>query len=167
VSKTQKKVAAERAALAYQFEQEAIRLQVRIQERYTNFRYSLLDLRTGNTIGLAILLPETFDYYEFRLNVTKVRYDMLIVSRHNAVVPVQVLDLQTVYSYAPLEAPTLTRTGAKQRSKEEANLLLSKYILNFESATEELAALDIRTRQRYAVKRAAYLKPRRGRPWSS
>jgi hypothetical protein len=165
--KTQKDVAAERAALAYQFEQEVIRLQVRIEERYTNFRYTLFDLRTGNTIGLAILLPSTFDYYEFRLNVTKVKYDMLIVARHNAVVPVQVLDLETVYNYAALEAPTLTRPGAKQRSKEEANLLLSKYILNFESATEELSTMDIRTRQRYVVKRNEYLKARRGRPWSS
>ena len=64
--------------------------------------------------------------------------DMLIVDHHNAVVPVPVCSLAQVRIYEPLEVPQIYRKDSKRRNHEESMLLLSKLILNFESANDEL-----------------------------
>lgn len=163
---TAKQIRPARETVARQFEQEMIRLGFTIERVLPNYRFVLQD-RVEKKTHRAIVLPCSFDYYEYRLNVGKRRVDMLIVARHNAVVPVEVICLETVTKYAALDSPNLVRTDGKRRSTEEANLLLSKYILNFESAHEEIAKMTTRTRIRYDQRREMYLKARRGRPWAS
>jgi hypothetical protein len=155
-----------RQRAAYQFELEAIRLGFTVLKRLTNYRYIVRDQDTSRELT-AMVLPCSFDFYEFRLNRNKQRIDLLIVSRHNAVVPVRVVALEQVTSYAPLDTPALERPDRKRRNHEETMLLVSKLLLNFESARDELAAMPARTRQRYLERCEHYLKPRMGRPWAS
>jgi hypothetical protein len=159
-----------REQVAYQFHQEAIRLHLVVEESLGNYRYRVYDNHT-NKRYIAMVLPCSFDYYEFRLNVARKRKtknsDMLIVEHHNAVVPVPVCSLSQVRIYEPLEAPALHRKDSKRRNHEESMLLLSKLILNFESAYDELSEMTLRSKQRYLAMRAEYLKPRIGRAMGS
>ena len=150
-----------RKQLALQFQQECFRLQMKIVRMSGNFLFVIHD--NGREYR-ALILPTTFDYYEYRLNVGKVRVDMLIVERHNAVVPITVTSLQDVTTWEPLAAPDLGRESRAKNNKDDAHLLLSKYILNFEGAYEELARMNPRSRRRYNQRRAQYLKKKRGRP---
>ncbi|HLI06504.1 MAG TPA: hypothetical protein VKV40_08050 [Ktedonobacteraceae bacterium] len=155
-----------RAQAAYQFELESLRLGFTVVSHLTNFRYVVRDGQTG-TQHTAIVVPYSFDFYTFHLHQGKQHVDMLIVQRHNAVVPVRVLSLENVTSYAPLDVPLIERQTRKRRNHEEMCLLVSKLLLNFESAHEELARMPERTRQRYLHRAQCYLKPRIGRPWAS
>ena len=165
---TAKEIRSIREQCATQFKHELIRLSLTVEQELANFRYILHD-RVENRKYTAIVLPTSFDYFEYRLNVGKKGIDMLIVGRHNAAVPIHVLSLETITKYAPLDAPSpeQLRMTRKRNSREDANLLLSKYILNFESAKEELAQMTPRSQQRYKLRRAEYLKPKVGRPLTS
>jgi hypothetical protein len=155
-----------RKRIAYQFELEAARLNFAVERILPNYRYIVQDLLKGGTYT-AMVLRSSFDFYEFRLNRGKRRVDMLIVERHNAVVPVRVVSLTQIKDYPPLDVPEIARPKAKRRNAEEVNLLLSKLILNFESAEEEISKMDPRTQQRYYKRKQAYLNARIGRPWAS
>lgn len=158
-----------REQVAYQFHQEAIRLHLEVEEPLGNYRYRVYDKHTGKQY-IAMILPCSFDYYEFRLNTGKKRkapIEMLIVGHHNAVVPIPVCVLSQVRVYEPLEAPLLHRKERKRRNHEESLLLLSKLILNFESAYDELEEMTLRSKQRYLAMRREYLKPRVGRAMGS
>jgi hypothetical protein len=156
-----------RQQASYQFELESIRLGFTVVRKLTNYRYVVRDEQTGNDYN-AVILPASFDFYEFRLNLGRRRIDMLIVQRHNAVVPIRVVSLEHVTSFAPLaEPPAIERNQRHRRNHEESMLLVSKLLLNFESAHEALEHMPERTRQRYLERRREYLKPRIGRPWAS
>jgi hypothetical protein len=155
-----------RQQAAYQFELESVRLGFTVVKRLTNFRYIVQDSDTKQDY-IAMVLPTSFDFYEHRLNKGQRRIDLLIVQRHNAVVPLRVLSLEQVTSYAPLAVPTIERHTRKRRNHEETMLLVSKLLLNFESAQAELAAMPARTRQRYQQRCTTYLKAKVGRPWAS
>lgn len=169
-SSTTRDIRLAREQVAYQFHQEAIRLHLVVEESLGNYRYRVLDRQTSKQ-HIAMVLPCTFDYYEFRLNVARKRKtknaDMLIVEHHNAVVPVPVCSLSQVRIYEPLEVPQAHRKDSKRRNHEESMLLLSKLILNFESAFDELSKMTPRTSRRYLAMRAEYLKPRIGRAMGS
>jgi len=156
-----------RKRAAYQFELEQVRLGFAVVQCLTNYRYVVRDQETGRDYT-AMVLPCSFDFYEYRLNRGKRRIDMLIVARHNAVVPVRVLSLENVTSYAPLAEPAaIEREQRARRNHEETALLVSKLLLNFESAWQELKAMPVRTRQRYVERCNTYLSPKIGRPWAS
>ncbi len=166
-SPTTRDIRLAREQAAYQFHQEAIRLHLVVEETLGKFRYRILDQHKSRCF-IAMVLPCSFDYYEFRLNAGKKRkIDMLIVEHHNAVVPIPVCSLSQVRIYEPLEVPQLFRKESKRRNHEESMLLLSKLILNFESAYDELSKLTPRSRQRYERLRREYLKPRVGRAMGS
>lgn len=167
--KTARDMRQEREELTAQLLHMQSRLQVRVERALGSYRFLVRDTTPGGRIYNALILPTSWHYYECRLNITSEQerqVDMLIVARHNAVVPVVVLELENVMAWSPLAVPELARDASKRRNGEEANLLLSKYILNFEGAREELDKMTARTRQRYNKRRAQYLKRRPGRPWA-
>lgn len=158
-----------RDQIAYQFFQEAIRLHMVVEENLGNHRYKIYDQHAGRAY-IAMVLPCSFDYYECRLNVAKKRkfqIDLLIVDRHNAVVPIPVCSLRQVRIYEPLAVPQMNRKDSKRRNHEESQLLLSKLILNFESAYDDLSKMAPRSSRRYLAMVSEYLKPKVGRPWAS
>ena len=156
-----------RRQAAYQFEVQANKLYLAVQKRLTNYRYTVLDETSGNQLH-AVVLANSFDFYEYRLHRAKQRIDLLIVQCHNAVTPIKVLCLDTAAEYDAGSSPTnAVRIDAKRRNRNETQLLVSKLILGLDSAKEDLAAMPIRTRQRYLQRCRAYLKPRIGRPIAS
>lgn len=162
---TARDIQTDRDRVALQFQHERLRLGLAVVRVLPNYKFVVRD---GSREYTAIILPTSFDYYEFRLNVGKQRVDLLIVERHNAVVPVAVCALIDVTMYEPLAAPILPgKAEGKKNTQEDARLLLSKLILNFESAHEELAGMTDRSRRRYAARVREYLKKRIGRPWAS
>ena len=155
-----------REAAAYQFELQAERLYLSVQKRLTNFRYLVKDHLKGVEL-VAMVLASSFDFYEYRLNRGKQRVDLLIVQRHNAVVPIRCIALDTSTEHDPGQPPAYQREHRKRPTHDEVLLMVSKLILGVESAVEELQKMEPRTRQRYLQRRNAYLKPRIGRPWAS
>ncbi len=155
-----------REAAAYQFEIQADRLCLSVKQRLTNFRYVVHD-HLKDTDLTCIVLAETFDYYEYRLNRGKKRVDLLIVQKHNAVVPVRVLCLDDDREYDVGKAPEVNRENAQRRNRHEVMLVISQLLLGTQSAQDALDAMPARMRQRYLQKRDEYLKPRVGRPWAS
>lgn len=161
-----------RQAVMRQFELQLPRFQVlELQERLTNYRYrfKLYDhLREVEV--LATVLAQSFDFYEYRLNLHRQGVEMVICQRHNAMLPTWVLELDTAIMYRPgmkpdhIERPPERR---KKRNLEEVHLFISQLILGADMAYEELKAMPERTRQHYLARRASYLRPRVGRPWAS
>ena len=167
---TTKQIKQQRQRAAQQFELESLRLGYVVERPLTNFRYLVREVKgkgKGGQPQIAMVLPTSFDFYVYRLNSVKRRVNVLIVQRHNAVVPVKVVSLSQVTSYEPLYVPQVEREKRQRRNHEEAMLFVSKLLLNFESAWEELQHMSDRSRQRYLRLRDEYLKPRVGRPWAS
>lgn len=156
----------QRASAAYQFELHAHKLYLSVVQRHSNYRYQLLDELSGQVI-MAMVLMETFDFYEYRLNHGRARIQLLIVQEHNAIVPVDCLELKTGTLYRAGQAPSLALSGRKRRNDSERKLLLSHLILETEHAHQALAAMPSRTRQRYMALKRGYLRPRVGRPLAS
>jgi hypothetical protein len=155
-----------REAAAYQFELQANKLFLSVLRRFTNYRYSIQDETTQRELT-AIVLVNSWDFYEYRLNRGRQRLDLLICQHHNAVVPLPVISLDTGKEYTPGAVPEIGRAGAKRRNREEVLLLVSKLLLGVEGIEQELAQLPARTRQRYIQRCKQYLAPRQGRPWAS
>ncbi|HKV57793.1 MAG TPA: hypothetical protein VJO32_05905 [Ktedonobacteraceae bacterium] len=155
-----------REQAAYRFELLSTRLGFTVVKKLTNYRYVVRDDSVSREYT-AMVLPCSFDFYEYRLNKGVRRIELLIVQRHNAVVPLRVVSLEHVTDFAPLDAPAIERKDRKRRNHEESMLLVSKLLLNFESAHAELSAMRPRTQQWYLQRCEEYLKARIGRPWAS
>lgn len=156
----------QREEAAYQFELQADKLYLAISKRLSNYRYVIQDEAKGRELT-AMVLCSSWDFYEYRLNRGKQRIDLLVVQRHNAVVPLPVLSLETSREYTPGTVPDIGRAHAKKPNHEETMLLVSKLLLGLDGVEAELAQLSLRSQQRYKQRCKAYLRPRQGRPWAS
>lgn len=155
-----------REQVAYEFELQSARLQFSIVATLRNYRYKLFDERHMREV-VAIVLPESFDYYRLRLNHGQHRVDLVIVQRHNAMLPIRCVSMEESHEYAAHSLPRWTRPNAKRRNSEEVNLFVSQLLLGVKKAYAELERMPLRTRQRYLRQRNQYLRPRVGRPWAS
>lgn len=156
-----------RQAAMYQFELQAgPRFGMEVRERLTNYRYVLHDLTYQKDLT-AMVLAESFDFYEYRLNKGAKRVDLVICQRHNAALPIRVLELETGDMYTPGAIPPIARPQRVKRNREESRLFVSMLLAGIDGAYEDLRAMPERTRQRYLAMRDEYLKPKVGRPWAS
>lgn len=159
---------AEREKAAYQFRIQAGRLGYGIIKRVSPYKFVICDLddfyRQEFT---AIVLPTTFDFYTYRLFKSR-NFDLLIVQRHNAVVPVNVVDMDTSLKYFPGDkVDHIMRENIKRRNIDEKRLLLSQIIAGTKDGKEALKAMQERNRQKYLREAQSYLKGRVGRPFAS
>ncbi len=161
-----------RLAVMRQFDLQLPRFtMLELLERLPNYRYrfKLYDhLREVEV--LATVLAESFDFYRYRLNLHRQKVEMVICQRHNAVLPVWVLELDSGMMYQPAVTPEhIERLPGerKHRNREEVQLFVSQLIVGVDAAYQELAGMPARTRQWYLARRNAYLLPRTGRPWAS
>ncbi len=155
-----------REAAAYQFEIQADKLNLTIVGLMTNYRYAIKDNYLGVELT-AMVLSCSFDFYEYHINQGKQRINLLIVQRHNAVVPLRVIELTTGNDYDPGATPVIKRQRVKRRNSEEVRLFVSQLLLGLEAAEKELLTMPARTRQRYIQRCHEYLRPRVGRPFAS
>lgn len=160
-----------RQAVMRQFELQLKRFPVlELLERMTNYRYRFrLHDHIREKDVLATVLAESFDFYEYRLNLARTGVELVICQRHNCCLPVYVLELDTAIMYQPGASPDIVRPAEKRkkRNDEEVRLFVSQLITGIDTAYSELWAMPERTRQRYLAMRAEYLRPRVGRPWAS
>jgi hypothetical protein len=155
-----------REQACYQFELQSHKLFLHVIQRLPNFKYLLRDELKETSIT-AIILAESFDYYEYRLHRGRGRVSLIIVQEHNAVVPVDVLELRSGIVFEAGQAPTFDRESRARRNQHEKKLLLSHLLLETDRGQQELRMMEDRTRQRYLREKRAYLTPRIGRPIAS
>jgi len=155
-----------REMAAYQFELQANRLYLSVVRKLPGYTYVVTDETTSQE-RTALVLATSWDFYEYRLHRGHQRADLLIVQRHNAVVPLPVISLDTGKEYTPGAEPDIKRSAAKRPNHEETMLLVSKLLLGVDGVEAELAKMSPRSRQRYWQRCRHYLRPRVGRPWVS
>lgn len=157
-----------RVAVMRQFELQYPKYPLQIVERLTNFKYRIFE-QEREVEMLATVLASSFDFYEHRLNLVKHHFKMIICQKHDAVVPLFVLELDTCMLAEPGGKPTLMRPveERKRRTADEQRVLISQIILSTEAGRDELKKMSDRTRQRYLALRDEYLRPKVGRPWAS
>jgi hypothetical protein len=159
-----------------QLELQMPKYPMKILERLTNFRYRMFEEERQLEM-LATVLASSWDFYEHRLNLGKYGFSMVICQKHNAAVPLFVLELDTSILYEPAAIPdkapdhdisTMTiEKKRKRRTPDEQKILISQIILGASAGMSELKAMPERTRQYYLVLREQYLQPKVGRPWAS
>lgn len=156
-----------REEAAFQFYIQAGRLGYTISRRISPYKFLVKDEDDWRGKEyIAIVLPCSFDYYTYRLY--RNTFDLLIVQRHNAVVPVNVIDMNTSTKYFPGDrVDELMRENIKRRNKDEKALLLSQIIAGTNDGKQALSAMPTRMRQRYLKEAKAYLHGRVGRPFAS
>src|SRR5450432_3449003 len=92
----------DREAAAYQFSIRAGGLGYEMVGRVSPYKFVVKDVDDWRGTPItAIILPQTFDYYTYRLFRSTKKFDLLIVQRHNAIVPVNVIDMKTGAKYFP------------------------------------------------------------------
>jgi hypothetical protein len=138
----------------------------RIRQRLTNYRY-VLDDEMQHQERRAMVLVSSWGYYEYRLHRGTWAPDLLIVQRHDAVVPCAVFELESGMEYRPGSVPAIERKERRKRNHEEARLFVSKLLIGLDGAYQELRAMPPRTRQWYMQRCHYYLMPKIGRPWAS
>ena len=119
---------------------------------------------------LATTLASSWDFYEHRLNLAKHGFSMIICQKHNASVPLFVLELDTQVMYEPGAVPdrrSVEEGKRKRRTPDEQKILISQIIIGASAGMTELKDMPDRTRQRYLVLREQFLQPKVGRPWAS
>jgi hypothetical protein len=127
---------------------------------------------------LASFLASSWDFYEHRLNLSKHGFTLVVTQKHNAALPLYVLELDTQMMYEPGTVPDVAPDRAlkkvsdsegkrKRRTPDEQKILISRIILGAKAGMAELEAMPDRTRQYYLQLREQYLQPKVGRPWAS
>jgi hypothetical protein len=166
-----------RIAVMRQFELQMPKYPLRILERLTNFRYRMFE-QERQVEMLATVLASSWDFYEHRLNLSKHGFSMVVCQKHNAAVPLFVLELDTGMLYEPGAVPdkapdrALIKAPAKEghrkrRTPDEIKIFVSQIIIGASAGMVELHNMPDRTRQYYLQLREQYLQPKVGRPWAS
>jgi hypothetical protein len=168
-----------RVTVMRQLELQMPKYPMKILERLTNFRYRMFEEKRGIEM-LATVLASSWDFYEHRLNLGKHVFTMVICQKHNAAVPLFVLELDTCMLYEPGAVPDKAPDRAlkktpdkdevgkrKRRTPDEQKILISQIIIGAHAGMSELKDMPDRTRQYYLQLREQYLQPKVGRPWAS
>lgn len=158
----------EREQAAYQFRIQAERLSYAIDKRLSPYKFLVTDLNDFyKQQYTVIVLPESFDFYTYRLFKHR-KFDILVVQKHNAIVPVNVVDMETSKKYFPGDkVDKAMRDNIKRRKPDEKAFLLSQIIAGTTGGKEIIANMPDRMRQRYLKEAKSYLKGPVGRPFAS
>jgi hypothetical protein len=113
----------------------------------------------------AVVLFTSFEYYELRYHLAKVKPTFVICYQHNTVLPIPVLSLKAGRLGLAYDLPDDIRDVEAQRfSKTGCRVLLGMYISGVKYAQELVKKLSPTTKSRY-LQRAKDLSCRkRGRP---
>jgi hypothetical protein len=114
----------------------------------------------------AVVLPNSFSFYELRYHIAKHVPDLIICFEHTTVVAVYCLSLKSGRIALPYDLPVQITNVVAQRhkSKTGSQVLLGMYLCGVRSAQKIVNELPPRTRRRY-IERARLLGKRRpGRP---
>jgi hypothetical protein len=110
----------------------------------------------------AVVLPNSFSFYELRYHIAKRVPDLVICFHHDTVLAVSCLSLKSGRIALPYDLPTgITDVVAQRhRSKIGSQCLLGMYLCGMRSAQDIVSKLPPRSRRRY-IERARLLGKRR------
>ena len=115
----------------------------------------------------AVVLLNSFQYYELQYHIAKVKPDLVICYRHDTVLPIPVLSMRASNLAKAYELPEEIKDIEEQRhSKTGARVILGMYISGLKRAKDIIHDKDFpkSTRNRYLQKAKDLGKRRRGRP---
>jgi hypothetical protein len=120
----------------------------------------------GKTYNAVVLL-NSFQYYELQYHIAKVKPDLVICYRHDTVLPIPVLSIRAGNYADKYELPEeIEDLEAQRHSKTGARVLLGMYISGLRRAQDIIHDKDFpkSTRNRYLQKARELGKRKRGRP---
>jgi hypothetical protein len=143
--------------------------------------YSITDIQhiSGRTYSLtmnrathtAIIVTNSFDFYQLRYHIAKKVPDMVICFQHDTVIPVTCVSLKSGRIALPYELPAhITNVEAQRhRSKVGSQCLLGMYLCGMKDAQKIIHHKDFpkTTRKRYLQRARELGKRRPGRPVNS
>ncbi|GCE04782.1 hypothetical protein [Dictyobacter aurantiacus] len=114
----------------------------------------------------AVMLQNSFQFYEKRYHVARDVPSLVICYEHNTVLPVAVLSLRAGNYAQPYELPAeISDVEAQRFSKTGSQVLLGMYMCGVKSAQTLINThLPPTTRQRYLTRAKALGKRTRGKP---
>ena len=114
----------------------------------------------------AVVLYTSFQYYELRYHLAKVKPTFIICYQHNTVVPISVLSLKAGRLAKEYELPEeITDVEAQRFTKTGSRVLLGMYISGVRYAQDLIKNLkQPTTKARYLQKAKDLSRRKRGRP---
>lgn len=114
----------------------------------------------------AVILLNSFQYYELRYHLAKVKPDLIVCYQHNTVVPIPVLSLKSGNFAKKYELPEEITDVASQRfTKTGSRVLLGMYLSGLRYAQDLIKDMkQATTKARYLQKAKDLSHRRRGRP---
>lgn len=113
----------------------------------------------------AVILHTSFQYYELRYHLARVKPNFIICYQHNTVIPIPVLSLKAGRLAKEYELPEEIKDIADQRfTKVGCRVLLGMYISGVKYAQDLVKKLNPTTKSRYLQKAHDLSKRKRGRP---
>jgi len=120
----------------------------------------------GGKVHTAVVLLNSFQYYEQQYHIARKKPDLVICYRHDTVLPIPVLSIRVGNYAQPYELPEDIEDVETQRfSRTGSRVLLGMYISGMRRAQGIIKNLKSpTTRKRYLQKAKDLGKRRRGRP---
>ena len=118
----------------------------------------------------AIVLVRSSDYWEHRLHLTPNLCGLLIVHRHDSLVPLPVLSLEDGHEYAAEDLPKKYEklsAARDEHSRHAAKVMLGALLCGVKEAHDLLLSMPESTRRKYELKMHTYQRRQRGRPLAS
>ncbi len=118
----------------------------------------------------GVVLVKSSDYWEYRLHLAHNAIGLIVVHRHDSLVPVDVLSLEDGREYAPEDLPqkyTSLSDVRNEHSRHAAKVLTGALLCGVKEAHDILASMPESTRRKYELKMSYYQRRQRGRPLAS
>jgi hypothetical protein len=117
----------------------------------------------------AVVLPNSFSFYEKRYHLAKSRPDLVICFQHDSCLPVPVLSMKAGRLAQKYDLPSGITDVERQRhrSKVGSRVLLGMYLCGMREAQELVNKFEPTTRKRYMQRAKDLGKRRPGRPVNS
>lgn len=116
----------------------------------------------------AVVLLNSFQYYELQYHIAKVKPDLIICYRHDSVLPIPVLSIRVGNYAEAYELPEdIEDVEAQRCSRTGCRVLLGMYISGLRRAQDIIKELKPTTRKRYMQRARELGKRKRGRPVST
>ena len=117
-------------------------------------------------LARGMALVRSSDFWQYRLHLARVPLDLVVCYRHDTVLPVTVVEIETGKHYTPHEYPhqfTSYEDAYKARSRAGRLTIVGGLICGVQRAYDLVAALPESTRRKYENSAHDFQKRRRGR----
>lgn len=118
----------------------------------------------------GVVLVQSSDYWHYRLHLACNPIGLIVVHRHDSLVPIDVLSLEDGREYAPEDLPqkyTSLSDVRNEHSRHAAKVLTGALLCGVKEAHDILASMPESTRRKYEMKMSHYQRRQRGRPLAS